>query len=111
LGSRIRLELIAKKEGSNEVVGPFNSNLLLSFLQNKYSSESGEVKFSNSEEASDLCHELIDLCKSISFPKESDDVGAHDAMIDLSAISSIYVNLQRIKPKNKRMNGYSLRWG
>ena len=84
MGSRIRLELIAKKKGSNEVVGPFNSNLLLSFLQNKYSSESGEVKFSNSEEASDLCHELIDLCKSISFPKESDDVGAHDDGLDTS---------------------------
>jgi len=110
MSSRVRLELIPANEGKREIIGPFNSKLLLSFLQKKYSSETGGVDFSDSEQASEFCHDLVDLCKSISIPKESDDVGAHDAMINLAAITSIYTNLQRIKPKNKRYKGYSLRW-
>ena len=111
MSSRVRLELVSAKEGEHEVIGPFNSKVLLSFLSKKYSSDAGEVSFADSEAAADFCHELIDLCKALTLPTESDDIGVHDTMMNLAAITSIYVNLQRIKPNNRRYTGYSLRWG
>ena len=111
MSSRVRLELVYAKEGEHEVIGPFNSKVLLSFLSKKYSSNFGEVNFSDSEAAADFCHDLIELCRTFTFPTESDDIGVHDTMMNLAAITSIYVNLQRIKPNNKRYTGYSLRWG
>ena len=111
MSSRVRLELVYAKEGEHEVIGPYNSKVLLSFLSKKYSSNFGEVNFSDSEAAADFCHELVELCRTLTFPTESDDIGVHDTMMNLAAITSIYVNLQRIKPNNKRYVGYSLRWG
>lgn len=111
MSSRVRLELVSAKEAEHEVIGPYNSRILLSFLSKKYSSNVGEVNFSDSEAAVDFCYELIELCRTFTFPTESDDIGVHDTMMNLAAITSIYVNLQRIKPNNKRYTGYSLRWG
>lgn len=111
MSSSVRLELIPANEGKREIIGPYNSKILFSFLSKKYSSETGEIKFSDSDAAADFCHDLIELCKTITFPIESDDIGVHDSMFNLAAIASLYVNLQRIKPNNKRIIGYSLRWG
>ena len=111
MSSRVRLELIPANEGKREIIGPYNSKILFSFLSKKYSSDTGEIKFSDSDAAADFCHDLIELCKAFRFPTESDDLGAHDTMMNLAATTSLYVNLQRIKPNNKRYIGYSLRWG
>lgn len=111
MSSRVRLELIPTKLGEREIIGPYNSKVLFAFLLEKHSSETGEIKFSDSEAAAEFCHDLIELCKTITLPVESDDIGVHDSMVNLAAIASLYVNLQRIKPNNKRFIGYSLRWG
>ena len=111
MSSRVRLELIPAKDGEREIMGPYKSKVLFDFLVEKYSSETGEIKFSNSDAAADFCHDLVELCMTITLPSESDDIGVHDSMFNLAAIASLYVNLQRIKSNNKRLIGYSLRWG
>ena len=111
MSSRVRLELISAKDGEREIMGPYKSKVLFDFLVEKYSSETGEIKFSNSDAAADFCHDLVELCMTITLPSESYDIGVHDSMFNLAAIASLYVNLQRIKSNNKRLIGYSLRWG
>ena len=107
---KVRLKILKKDGDVDKTIGPFNDERLYNWIREKYESEDGKRELTR-EEAEALCSDLYPLLSEIEIPQEIDDINSTSALNSLSSISQICLGLLTIKPKNRRLKGYEIRWG